>query len=559
MNVISRARILKHVVKYRLTWNRKDTYYQHFSAHSNKFMSPRGAIKLINDDDTVIVCGIGGNQRISILSWALKEIYEESKHPANLTLISAAGHGGRGKAPGTLEEWAVDGLLKEFICAHFETYKAILALADQGKLSLQCIPLGILALLVKAAANGQYSMSSKAGVGTFCDPRVGIGSSVLSQKSKLNNLEKEKEGLISVVGDQLRYRIPKIDIAIFNAPAADTEGNIYIENCSTICESKEAALAARKNGGKVIVNVGKIVEKNSSKVFLSAEEVDAIVYYPATEQTAMILHSDPLMFLTENSHGDVLTSLAKVKWMNRIAGITPKRGSRERQIAYQCADLIHQYVGKGSYVNIGTGLPELVCETLQKRNLLENYTLFTEAGAVGGIPAPGMFFGAAIAPKKIISSPEVFELANENLEATVLGFLQVDSEGNVNASKRGDGAMNYVGPGGFIDLSCAAKNIFFVGSWMIKGRVSVNRNITRIKRLGKPKFIDQVDQITFSGKEAINAGKNVFYITDVGTFKLTDKGMMLVDLRVGVNLQKDILEFSPMKIMLKRGLKIKLQ
>jgi len=559
MNVIARARILKHVVKYRLTWNKKDTRYQYTSDHSNKFMSPRDAVKVINDHDTVIVCGIGGNQRISILSWALRELYEETKHPANLTLISAAGHGGRGKAPGTLEEWAVDGLVKEFICAHFETYKAILELADQGKLSLQCIPLGILALLVKAAANGQYSVSSKAGVGTFCDPRVGVGSSVLSRKSKLNDLENGKSNFISVLGDGLRYSLPKIDVAIFNAPAADSEGNIYIENCSTICESKEAAFAARKNGGKVIVNVGKIVEKDTDKIFLNADDVDAIVYYPATEQTAMILHSDPLMFLTENNQDDVSASLAKIKWMNQIAGITPKRGRRERQIAYQCANLIHQYVSKGSYVNIGTGLPELVCETLQKRNLLENYTLFTEAGAIGGIPAPGMFFGAAIAPNKIISSPEVFELANNNLEATVLGFLQVDSEGNVNASKRGDGAMNYVGPGGFIDLSCAAKNIFFVGSWMIKGRASVNRGITRIKKLGKPKFIDQVDQITFSGKEAIKAGKNVFYITDVGTFKLTDKGMMLIDFRAGINLQKDILEFSPMKILLRKGLRIKLQ
>jgi len=44
-------------------------------------MSPREAVKLINDHDTVIVCGIGGNQRISILSWALRELYEETKHP----------------------------------------------------------------------------------------------------------------------------------------------------------------------------------------------------------------------------------------------------------------------------------------------------------------------------------------------------------------------------------------------------------------------------------------------------------------------------------------------
>lgn len=550
MNLTSRARILKHMVKYRLTWNRKDTGYQYASATSEKFMSPKDAVRLIDDEDTVIVCGIGGNQRISILSWALREAFESTRHPKNLTLISAAGHGGRGKAPGTLEEWAVDGLVREFICAHFETYKAILSLADQGKVSLQCIPLGILALLVKAAAGGDEGVSSRSGIGTFCDPRVGTGSQILPREMR-NSKDTgwTSDDLISVVDDQLLYRIPKIDVAIFNAPAADEEGNVYIENCSTICESKEAALAAYNNGGKVIVNVGKIVDKNPDKIFLSADQIDAIVYYPDTEQTATVRHTDPLLFLTESHEGDIQTGLATVKLMNRVAGITPSRGNPEKCIAQQCADLITRHVSKNSFVNIGTGLPELVCETLQERGHLENYTLFTEAGAIGGIPAPGMFFGAAVAPEKIVSSPEVFELANENLEATVLGFLQVDSEGNVNSSKRGEGAINYVGPGGFIDLSCAAKNVFFVGSWMAKGKVRVSKGQTYFKKRGLPKFIDQVDQITFSGKEAVKAGKNVFYITDVGTFKLTPEGMLLIELREGVDLQRDILRFSPMRIL----------
>ncbi len=550
MDLISRALIAKHIFQYRLHWKERDTHYRYQIPGSPKFMGPRDAIKLINDKDAVIVCGIGGNQRICILSWAIRELFEETQHPRNLTLITAAGLGGRGIVPGTLEEWAVEGLVSEVVCSHFETYKAIMELAEEGKLAIHCVPLGIMAALVKAAVKGKYSVTSKAGVGTFCDPRVGCGSEVFIPKHYSPEVDhRYSKGLITAEGDKLRYEMPKIDVAMINAPAADAEGNIYIENCSTICESREAALAAKKNGGKVIVNIGKLIEKKPDQIFLTADQVDAIVYYPETEQTCSRRHDDPMMCLTDNFEGDVESGLETVRLMNKLGGITPKRSAAQMCIAEECADLIQQHVPPQSYVNIGIGLPELICDTLQKKGLLSNYTLFTEGGVIGGIPAPGMFFGAAVKPDKITSSPEVFELANESLETTVLGFLQIDSEGNVNSSKRGEGALNYVGPGGFIDLSCAAKTVFFVGGWMAKGEVHTSNGVTKIKKFGTPKFVDKVDQITFSGQQALKAGQNVFYITDVGTFKLTEEGMTLIKIREGIDLQKDILDYSPMKII----------
>jgi len=550
MDLLSSARIMKHIFQYRMHWNEKDTHYCYHIPGSPKFMGPREAVGLINDKDTVIVCGIGGNQRISILSWAMRDVFLETQHPRNLTLITAAGLGGRGIVPGTLEEWALDGLISEFICSHFETYKAIMQMAEEGRLAVHCIPLGIMAALVKAAVKGEESVTATAGVGTFCDPRVGCGSEVFIPKTFTSEADPlYAAGLITAEGDKLRYRMPKIDVAMINAPAADAEGNIYIKNSSTICESREAALAAKKNGGKVIVNIGKLIEKDPDNIFLTAEQVDAIVYYPETEQTCSRRHDEPMLCLTENFDGDVEAGLETVRLMNKLGGITPKRNKAQMRIAAQCADLINSHVAAQSYINIGIGLPELVCDTLQAKGLLSNYTLFTEGGVIGGVPAPGMFFGAAVKPQKIVSSPEVFELANSSLAATVLGFLQVDSEGNVNSSKRGEGAMNYVGPGGFIDLSCAAKYVFFVGAWMAKGAVDCSHDKTKITKFGQAKFVDKVEQITFSGKQALKAGQQVFYITDVGTFQLTEAGMVLIDVRAGIDVKKDILDFSPMKII----------
>lgn len=65
------------------------------------------------------------------------------------------------------------------------------------------------------------------------------------------------------------------------------------------------------------------------------------------------------------------------------------------------------------------------------------------------------------------------------------------------------------------------------------GRVS-------IRKPGKLKFIDKVDQITFNAQKALDAGKRVFYVTTVGVFILTQEGLELIQLMPGIDIQKDI-------------------
>ena len=205
---------------------------------------------------------------------------------------------------------------------------------------------------------------------------------------------------------------------------------------------------------------------------------------------------------------------------------------------------------KGATVNIGTGLPEEVCRNMYEGGLLDAVTFFTESGVVGGIPSPGAFFGTAVQPEKMISSAQVFKMAHESLDVTVLGILQVDSNGNVNSSKRGEGPLNYVGPGGFIDFSTSAKMVIFVGKWAARGKIEVVGNKLRIVEPGRPKFVDKVDEITFSGEQALKAGTKVFFATNVGLFRLTERGVELTRVMPGIDIQKDLLDFSPMRIVL---------
>src|SRR4029453_17929682 len=140
----------------------------------------------------------------------------------------------------------------------------MLELAAAGDCELQCIPQGTLALLIDALGRGEDSLLSETGVGTVVDPRVGTGSRVAAAGAPL----------ISAEGDRLRYRIPSIDVAIFNAPAADRRGNIYVKHCATIGESAEIARAAKRHHGRVIANVGLVVDEGYDRVFLPAEMVD---------------------------------------------------------------------------------------------------------------------------------------------------------------------------------------------------------------------------------------------------------------------------------------------
>lgn len=62
------------------------------------------------------------------------------------------------------------------------------------------------------------------------------------------------------------------------------------------------------------------------------------------------------------------------------------------------------------------------------------------------------------------------------------------------------------------------------------------------------KFIDKVQQITFSGEYGAEIGQNVLYVTERVVFKLVEGGLKLIEIAPGVDLQKDILdqmEFTP--------------
>jgi len=526
------------MLKFRATWRKHDSDYVPENL-PKVFMSARNAAKLIPDGAIVISTGIAGNSRCSTYYWAVREMYERTGRPSGLTWMVVAAAGGRGVAPGTIEELALPGLLKCHISGHVETHKALLKLGDEGKLDVHTMPQGVMTRLIEGQANGNKEVVSTVGLGTFLDPRVGTGTSLLRKK---------EDSLVRAEGDTLVYTLPEINVAIFSAPYADKEGNIYFRNAATITENIEAAHAAKANGGVVLVTVCDVIESDPKEISVPASMIDAIVVNPRNEQTGGVLQRQYFPMFTEGAKTDIINACYLVKLANTFTGITPIRDSVDNAVARMAASLFVRETTPGSLINFGVGLPEEVSRILFESGLYKQLTFTTESGVYGGMPVSGMYFGASINPLKLISSAHMFHIYEKDLEVAVLGCLEVDSEGNNNVSRRGDLVFNCVGPGGFPDIVEAAKTIIFVGKWTEGGKYSIEEGRLVVEKHGKPKFVGKLREITFNAKKALARGATVYYVNTVGIFQLTAAGPELIMVMPGVDIEKDIIKVSGAKI-----------
>jgi len=549
MTKVEKIKIISHLINWRLNWDKKDLDFYPGEMVSEKFITARQAAALIPDGATCMSSGIAGNARCSVFFWAIRDLFQKKGHPRDLTWMNIAAQGGRGKVPGTVEEIGIPGLLKCYITGHHETAKAQLKMAEEGHLELHAFPQGVMSFILEemGKADGRNYYISRTGINTFFDPQSG-GSTAITPNPK--NI------LVSADGGFLRYTLPRVDVAFFNAPYADSEGNIYFHHAATVSENILSSRAAKANGGKAIATVSAIIPKNEKLISMTAAEIDHIVVHPYNEQSASVKQNKFWPMFTPDSGDDHLSGIEKVRFINRFLKITPVRGATEHLLGRLGAYVFAKATRKNSMVNIGVGFPEEVANQLIQQNLDRDILFSTEAGSLGGFPASGVFFGASINPKQLESSTETFTRYLTELDAAILGFLQIDSRGNVNASKRGARITEYVGPGGFPDIAAGAKVVLFVGTWMSGGKFIIKGDKLLVAKKGKPKFVKEVDQVTFNGAEGLKSGKKIFYITNVGVFTLTEKGLMLILVMPGINIEKDIIHASEATIILPEDKKV---
>jgi propionate CoA-transferase len=193
-------------------------------------------------------------------------------------------------------------------------------------------------------------------------------------------------------------------------------------------------------------------------------------------------------------------------------------------------------------------MPEGVAAVAAEERILKYLTLTAEPGILGGIPQGGLDFGAALNPEAVIQQNQQFDFYDGGgLDLACLGMAQVDALGNVNVSRFG---RRLAGAGGFINISQNARKLLLAGTFTAGGlEVAVADGKLAIAQEGRSsKFVEAVEQVTFSGEYAAETGQPVFYVTERCVLQRTSAGMELVEVAPGVDIERDILarmKFKP--------------
>ncbi len=355
---------------------------------------------------------------------------------------------------------------------------------------------------MREMAAGRPGLLTKTGLHTFVDPRLQGGRQSPSAC---------RDDLVEVTtfrGEEyLFYKPYHVDVAFLRGTTADEDGNVSMEQEAVTLEMLSEAQATKRCGGIVVVQVKRMARRGSlhpKMVKIPGILVDLVVVVPDQPQTYLTPYSPAYS-------GELRIPLDDIPHLKLDARkIVPRRAALE--------------LFPGAVCNLGSGIFTGIANVAAEEGCLDAICLTNEQGNIGGAPASGGEAGAAMNPDAQVDQPYQFDFYDGGgLDLAFLSFAEFDAAGNVNVSRFGG---RIIGPGGFINISQNAKCVIFGGT---------------LTAGGKPKAVEQVEQITFSGAYARQRAQAVLYVTESAVFRLGDSGPELIEIAPGLDPERDVI------------------
>jgi len=484
-----------------------------------KVIPVEDAVSVLQDGDVLATSGYGGHGMPEQLLVALERRFLDAGHPRDLTLIHATGQGD-GQEKG-LNRLAHPGLLRRVIGGYFGLSPKIGRLIQECTIQAYNLPEGVITNLYRDIAAGKPGTVSRVGIGTFVDPRLEGG--------KMNRITVDDLVEVITIGgvEYLFYKALPIHVAFIRGTTADPDGNVTMEKEALQLETLALAMAARNSRGYVICQVERVAAEASLDarlVRLPGVLVDAVVVAEPEHHT--------------QTYGTGYNPALSGEIRMPVKSLPPLPLDDRKVMARRAAmELL-----PNSVVNLGIGLPDTVARVASEEGIFDLMTLNVDPGVMGGIPAGGLDFGAAINHQALIDHCSEFDFIDGGgLDCAFLGFAECDRLGNVNASRFAD---RIAGCGGFINITQNARKLVFMGNFTAGGaQFAVEEGRLRIVREGRAgKFVEQVAQVTFNGPAAASQGKEVLFVTERCVFRLTAAGLALSEVAPGVDIERDIVK-----------------
>lgn len=509
-------------------------------------VSKKEAAALIADGDFVGCAGFVGAGHAEAVTAALEERFLKEGAPRDLTLVFSAGQGDR--ATRGVNHFGNPGMTRRIVGGHWRSAPRLAALALGNEAEALNLPQGILTQLFRVIAAGKSGLMSKIGLHTFVDPREGGGrlNGVRFKALPAPNKWGEWVRLVEFDGEeQLFYPSFPVNIALLRGTSSDALGNIGCEEEAFHHELLALAQAAHNSGGRVIVQVRRMVERhaNLAAVRIPGILVDYVVVCDDERQHAMTFGEqfNPAYLAAGNGQIDAesapQTLSARTIVQRRAVLELARRAPR--------------------IVNLGVGMPAAVGAMAHGEGI-GGFTLTVEAGPIGGVPADGFSFGASAYPEAVVDQPAQFDFyEGGGIDMAFLGLAEFDTHGNVNVSKFGSGESSLIaGVGGFINITQSAKALVFMGTYTAGGlAVQAGEGRLSIVSEGRTrKLVKRVSHLSFNGPYVAGMGTPIVYITERAVFELRGGQLTLTEIAPGVDLKRDVLAFADGEIAVAKDL-----